>query len=690
MGLLPAPATRFVRAWGLDVGVLLAVAGITWAPPFPDGPAEWGPLAGTAAMLAAGTVIIAGRRIGAEPAAAAAAVAGVTGWALAASGRFATADELTNLLMSLAPVLLTYGGHLYARDRRRAWTAVALLTVAAAHPWSTSMQAAADGLLYICAPMLFGFYRQTQRMLVRTLTDRARDAERERDLCAEQARAQERTRMAVELHDVVTHRVSLMVLHAGALRITTADAAVRDAAENVRAIGCEALAELRELIGVLRGSRSAAPAPVAGPPGDPVVAGTGPSAAPPRIDRSDLCFAAAAGVWTLLLSTLVATAPPVGSGEPALPWLEIGLQLPLAAALVLRRRHPHAAAVPTLAGTVVLLGLAVTGSAGLLATGDSTRLLVPAVAPLVAYTVAAHSRRPVLGTAVVLALLALAARPWDPYAVVVSVAAVFIGLPALLGLYVGVWRRLVVALTERAERARRERRLLTERARAGERARLTREMHAIVSGRVHDMLDWADRLGGAAPSAESAQASAELAAAGRQALDELHDLAGAFQTGDGAPGAAGGPVDLAGLAAQSASVGVPVELVETGDPATPSPAIARTARRIVGEALTNVRKHAYGAQVRVEVRYDPEQVRVRVSNGRPPAGPFRGDRDLAAVGSGTGLLGVRQRVDLVDGTLVAGPTGDGGFVLDAILPACVPTTSHAASTRTAEEPAHEP
>ncbi|MCP9947363.1 hypothetical protein LUX33_02005 [Actinomadura madurae] len=261
---------------------------------------------------------------------------------------------------------------------------------------------------------------------------------------------------------------------------------------------------------------------------------------------------------------------------------------------------------------------------------------------------------------------------------------------ALLGLYVGVWRRLVAALTERAERARREQRLLTERARAGERARLTREMHAIVSGRVHDMLDWADRLGGAAPSAESAQASAELAAAGRQALDELHDLAGAFQTGDGAPGPAGGPVDLAGLAAQSASVGVPVELVETGDPATPSPAIARTARRIVGEALTNVRKHAYGAQVRVEVRYDRERVRVRVSNGRPPAGPFRGDRDLAAMGSGTGLLGVRQRVDLVDGTLVAGPTDDGGFVLDAILPACVPTTSHAASTRTVEEPAHEP
>jgi signal transduction histidine kinase len=90
--------------------------------------------------------------------------------------------------------------------------------------------------------------------------------------------------------------------------------------------------------------------------------------------------------------------------------------------------------------------------------------------------------------------------------------------------------------------------------------------------------------------------------------------------------------------------------------------------------------------VRVEVRYSPDQVHVRVGNDRPPAGPYRGDRDLAAMGSGTGLLGVRQRVDLVDGTLVAGATDDGGFVIDAILPAYVPATSHTAPTHTVGEP----
>ncbi|TDC46633.1 two-component sensor histidine kinase, partial [Actinomadura sp. KC345] len=178
------------------------------------------------------------------------------------------------------------------------------------------------------------------------------------------------------------------------------------------------------------------------------------------------------------------------------------------------------------------------------------------------------------------------------------------------------------------------------------------------------------------------RASVELVTAGRQTLDELHALVGALRTPAGEAGPGGGTLGLADLAADSASVGVPVDLVEEGDPALPSPAIARTAHRIVGEALTNVRKHAYGAHVRVEVRYEPEQVRVTVSNGRPPtrkpgaARPESGDPELAAGGSGTGLLGVRQRVELVDGTLVAGPTRDGGFVIDAILPAYVPTSSH--------------
>ena len=84
------------------------------------------------------------------------------------------------------------------------------------------------------------------------LTERAERAERERHLLAEQARAEERARLAGEMHDVVTHRVSLMVLQAGALRLTAADEATRQAAEELRTAGCQALDELRDLVGILR------------------------------------------------------------------------------------------------------------------------------------------------------------------------------------------------------------------------------------------------------------------------------------------------------------------------------------------------------------------------------------------------------------------------------------------------------
>src|SRR4029453_18311219 len=64
--------------------------------------------------------------------------------------------------------------------------------------------------------------------------------------------AEERARLAGEMHDVVTHRVSLMVLQAGALRVTITDEPIRKTAGEQRAPGCLARDELRDLVGVLR------------------------------------------------------------------------------------------------------------------------------------------------------------------------------------------------------------------------------------------------------------------------------------------------------------------------------------------------------------------------------------------------------------------------------------------------------
>lgn len=674
----PAPG-RPVRERILDGGVLLTLVCLTCVLPLglPSGEPTLSPLVGTAAFVLVAVTLWAGgrRRIDVQLAPTAVIAAAMAAWALSAPGQIATADNPTNLLMPLAPAMVPYAAYVYGQDRRRAWAIAVLLTIVVVHPWSTSMTAASTGLLHVSAPMLFAFYLVARQELVNTLTGRAERAELERDLHTERVRATERVRLAAELHDVVTHRVSLMVLHAGALRVTATDRHTRDAAEDVRATGCDALVELRDLIGVLRNTPSPerkVPAPQESPPASP---------ARPAIGGKDVGAAAACVGWTFLLTIIVLSWP----ADPfawTVPWPEILLQLPPAVAMVARRRHPELVAAVTLLDALALLVLRLPEPSLVLSTSDASSVLLPAVLPVATYAVGAYGRRPLIGAALVAGIFALAARPWAPHLPVLTVAAVFVGVPALLGLYARARRRLIAALVERAERAEQERSLRAGRARAEERAAIAGEMRDIVAGRVRHMLDRADLLSGNT-SPEARDAAKELVATGRQALTELQDLVDALH---GPGDTAGTPAGLSGLAAESASVGVPVELFEDGDPDALSPTIARTTYRVVREALTNVRKHAHGARVRARVRYAPDRVRIEIRNDRPPTVPHGGDPGLAAGGSGTGLLGLRQRVELIDGTLRAEPTPDGGFAVDAILPAYVPTGVYA------REPAenHEP
>ncbi|MFJ3218806.1 sensor histidine kinase [Kitasatospora sp. NPDC086801] len=107
-------------------------------------------------------------------------------------------------------------------------------------------------------------------------------------------------------------------------------------------------------------------------------------------------------------------------------------------------------------------------------------------------------------------------------------------------------------------------------------------------------------------------------------------------------------------------------LTVTGTPRPLAAEAALAVRRTAQEAVTNVRKHAPGARCTVELRYLADAVELEVRNSRPPRGEPSGE--LAASGSGYGLLGMRERAELLGGTLLAGPE-DGGWRVLLRVPA---------------------
>jgi signal transduction histidine kinase len=166
-----------------------------------------------------------------------------------------------------APVGLMVGCYtLSAAPRRPRWygvlmgvLTVAVFTRSAVTPDVSALGAAMVTALVVVVPALLGLWVGTRRALVANLRERAARLEREQHLKAEQARAQERARIAREMHDVVAHRVSLMILHAGALEVSLADPDAAEQAGLIRQTGREALEELRHILGVLRERASGAP-----------------------------------------------------------------------------------------------------------------------------------------------------------------------------------------------------------------------------------------------------------------------------------------------------------------------------------------------------------------------------------------------------------------------------------------------
>jgi signal transduction histidine kinase len=373
-----------------------------------------------------------------------------------------------------------------------------------------------------------------------------------------------------------------------------------------------------------------------------------------------------------------------GSWWPAHPgplaWVMLVLQALADASLVLRRRAPLAV-IGIMAAFSLALALLIS-PAGLLVPAQSGTVWAPYGTVLAAYGPFYYRKDRRTAFAAVGVLTLIVARVWDPSTTVITIAVLRTALGPLLALYFGARGEVLRGLRDRAERAERERYLLAEQARADERARIAGEMHDVVTHRVSLMVLQAGALGITATDEATRKAAEELRAAGCQALDELRDLVGILRTEPEGDDQARGATSVAGLAtliSESTAVGTPAELTEDGDRSLASPVVGRTAYQMVREGLTNARKHAPGSRVLVQVSYGESEVRVTITNTAPapPAG-HPAASGLAESGSGIGLENLRQRIELVHGTLLARPTPDGGFRLEARLPAYVPTAEPAA------------
>jgi signal transduction histidine kinase len=348
------------------------------------------------------------------------------------------------------------------------------------------------------------------------------------------------------------------------------------------------------------------------------------------------------------------------------------------------------------------------------------------VAPVIAlFTVARAGRRP--------AAVLVAAAGYLAYLLITLVFAAELGVPAgarpdlriALLLAAGLTLTIVLggAAKVRGEHMAEMMKVRAERARAREeqelrqaseeRLRIARELHDVL-GHHLSLINVQAGVGLHLMDNHPEQAREALTAiktASSEALREVRAVLGVLRPEEEA--APRQPaLGLDRLGELTADAGLPVTTSTTGERRVLPAEVDRAAYRIVQEALTNVRRHAAaGSATRVAIEYAPAQVRLSIRNAGPPgqaSGAGRlgaalfgaahqpsADPDPAAAGGGSGIAGMRARAETLGGTLEAGPTPDGGFLVAAVLPtppappapAATPTPGAAASVPGAAAPA---
>ncbi|WP_328449752.1 sensor histidine kinase [Streptomyces sp. NBC_00386] len=244
----------------------------------------------------------------------------------------------------------------------------------------------------------------------------------------------------------------------------------------------------------------------------------------------------------------------------------------------------------------------------------------------------------------------------------------------VLGDSIRTRRAYFAQLEERAARLEKEREAQAKVAVAAERARIARELHDVVAHNVSVMVVQADGAAYVMDTApdQARKALETISGTGRQALAEMRRLLGVLRTGEHQEGGEYVPQpdveQLDDLIEQCRTSGLPVDFKVEGTPRPLPSGVELTAYRIVQEALTNTRKHGgpnAGASVRL-VYFDDGLGLLVEDDGK--GAPHELYEEGGADGQGHGLIGMRERVGMVGGTLDAGPRPGGGFRISALLP----------------------
>lgn len=342
-------------------------------------------------------------------------------------------------------------------------------------------------------------------------------------------------------------------------------------------------------------------------------------------------------------------------------WLQSAACGALAVPLWWRRRWPM--------GVLVAVTCAI---AAYLTLNDPSPLFRPPL--LVAlYAVAAHGwRRRTLAVAASIpvasvALVTLYSPEEGTYLGQVLEVLSQLGFALAVGEAVRSQRSFIAAKRERAERAEHDRELEARRRVDEERVRIAREVHDVIAHSIATISTQAS-VGVHVGRQEPERAVEVLESIKRISVQALHDLRHALgalrEAGDDGPTAPTAQLkDVTELVQQARDSGLSVTLRMVGRSSTLPSALQTTSYRIVQEGLTNVMRHANGADARVLIAVDGEDMVIDVSDngkGHPTA--------TSGLGSEMGLVGLQERVSAMGGDLHAGRDEGGGFRVHVTLP----------------------